>query len=140
MRSSLLNWMRWLINVRNAHRAFGRGTITFLRSDNHKVVAYLRSYESETILCAANLSETAQAVEVELSEWAGCVPVDLFGASVFPIVRDDLYTLTLPGHEFYWLKLLSPEDAARRKQRPLEAMDRPDLPAADRPLPIPRRT
>jgi trehalose synthase len=140
MRSSLLNWMRWLIKVRNAHRAFGRGAITFLRSDNHKVVAYLRSYGSETILCAANLSETAQAVELELSEWAGCVPVDLFGASVFPIVRDDLYTLTLPGHEFYWLKLLSPKDAAHRKRRPLEAMDRPDLPAADRPLPIPART
>ena len=33
---------------------------------NRKVLAYLREYEDETILCVANLSRTPQAVELDL--------------------------------------------------------------------------
>jgi maltose alpha-D-glucosyltransferase/alpha-amylase len=133
IRSSLLNWMRWLIRVRNAHQAFGRGDFRFLCPDNRKVLAYLRCYKKERILCAANLSETAQAVALDLAAEAGMVPVDLFGGAQFPIVGEDPYLLSLPGHAFYWLELVSPEEATRRPP----GAGRPELPEPDRPLPAP---
>ena len=66
MRSSLLNWMRWMIRARRAHPAFGSGEITFLRPANTKMLAYLRHDETEVILCVANLCETAQATQLDL--------------------------------------------------------------------------
>jgi len=134
MRASLLNWMRWAIRVRNAHQAFGRGDIAFLAPENRRVLAYLRSFGGETILCIANLSETAQAAALDLAPWAGRVPVDLFGGCSFAPVGRAPYPITLAGHGFYWLKLLPAEEAEARQHKPLEAMDRPELPPADRPL------
>jgi maltose alpha-D-glucosyltransferase/alpha-amylase len=128
VRSSLLNWIRWLIRVRNAHQAFGRGDIVFLPSENERLLAYTRCYGDEIILCVVNLSETAQAAELELSRYAGCVPVDLFGSSILPAVGEEPYPMMLPGHSFYWLKLLSENDARLRLREPLEARDRPELP------------
>ena len=137
VRSSLLNWMRWMLRVRNAHQAFGRGDFRFLRPAN--LLVYLRCFEDETLLCAANLSETSQAAEVDLSGYAGCVPMDLFGGGLFPPIREQLYMLTLPGHSFYWLTLLPEAGAQSRRDQLVEGMNRPDLPAADRPLPPPTR-
>src|SRR6202035_4094977 len=48
---SLLNWVRRMLTVRKRHKAFGRGTLRFLYPGNRKVLAYLREYEGEAILC-----------------------------------------------------------------------------------------
>ena len=69
--SSLLNWIKRLIAARRARRAFGRGTLRFLYPANRKVIAYLREWDDETILCVANLSRSPQAVELDLSELRG---------------------------------------------------------------------
>jgi trehalose synthase len=135
MRASLLNWMRWIIRVRRAHPAFARGRIAFLAPANRKILAYLRSHEDEILLCVANLSETAQAAELDLPECAGRVPVEMFGGCAFPAIRRDPYLVTLPGHEFLWLKLFSADEVDPARGVPHEAMDRPDLPAADKPVP-----
>jgi trehalose synthase len=132
IRSSLLNWTRWMIRVRNAHQAFGRGDFKFLHPENHKVLAYLRCFGEEKILCVANLSETMQAAQLDLSSLAGCVPVDLFGSCLLPAIEPHPYLVTLTGYAFYWLKLLSPDEAEARISTPREAMDRPELPAANR--------
>ncbi|MDQ3237100.1 MAG: maltose alpha-D-glucosyltransferase [Actinomycetota bacterium] len=102
---SLLNWMKRLISVRRAHKAFGRGTLEFLHPGNRKVLAYLREYEDESILCVANLSRSAQPVELDLSRFRGRVPVEMMGGSSFPPLGDLPYMLTLPGHSFYWFRL-----------------------------------
>ena len=102
---SLLNWMKRIISVRKAHRAFGRGTLEFLHPGNRKIIAYLREYEDESILCVANLSRSAQPVELDLSRFRGRVPVELLGGSSFPPLGDLPYFLTLPGHSFYWFNL-----------------------------------
>ena len=107
---SVLNWMRRMLAVRQRHKAFGRGTQRFLYPDNRKVLAYLREYEDgedETILCVYNLSRSAQAVELDLSAFAGRVPVDVVGGSVFPPVGQLNYLLTLPPFAFYWFLLAS---------------------------------
>jgi maltose alpha-D-glucosyltransferase/alpha-amylase len=70
-----------LIAVRQAHRAFGRGELRFLYPGNRKILAYLRECEGDdegTILCVANLSRHAQPVELDLAEFRGRVPVELF--------------------------------------------------------------
>src|SRR5258706_10868440 len=68
--SSLLHWTRRLIAVRRTHRAFGRGTLTFLDPGNRKILAYLREYAGEAILCVTNLSRLRQplALTLERSE------------------------------------------------------------------------
>ncbi len=76
---SLLNWFRRMLVERRKHKAFGRGSIRFLHPQNRKVLAYLREFEGETILCVANVSRTSQAVELDLSEFAGRAPVELSG-------------------------------------------------------------
>jgi maltose alpha-D-glucosyltransferase/alpha-amylase len=135
MRSSLLNWMRWSIRVRNAHQAFGRGDIAFLHPENRSLLAYTRTWRDEIILCIANLSETAQAAPLELSAHAGRLPVDLFGGCAMPAIGEEPYTVMLPGHGFYWFKLLSPDEARSRAAEPLEKHDRPELPPANKPQP-----
>ncbi|BBK31428.1 trehalose synthase [Stella humosa] len=102
---SLLNWMRRMLAVRRQHAVFGRGRLHFLYPRNRKVLAYLRAGEGETILCVANVSRSPQAVELDLSEFAGRVPIELSGGSVFPPVGNLPYLLTLPPYGFYWFIL-----------------------------------
>ncbi len=109
--SSLFNWMKRMIAVRQRRPVFGSGEIELLYPQNRKVFAYLRRDESDVVLCVANLSRQAQAVEVDLSEFRGRVPIELTGHSVFPAVGDAAYLLTLPAYGFYWF-LLSGEDEA----------------------------
>jgi maltose alpha-D-glucosyltransferase / alpha-amylase len=103
--SSLLWWMRRLVALRNRYHAFSRGSLEILLPDNRKVLAFLRRYEDETILVVVNLSRFTQAVELDLSDYRGMVPVELFGSSTFPPVGDLPYFVTLGGHGFYWFSL-----------------------------------
>jgi maltose alpha-D-glucosyltransferase/alpha-amylase len=106
--SSLLNWMKRMIAVRKGRRSFGRGSLNFLYPANRKVLAYLREFEGESVLCVCNLSRAAQGVELHLSAYRGRVPVELTGQSAFPPIGELPYFLTLPGYGFYWF-LLSAE-------------------------------
>ena len=106
--SSLLNWMRRMISVRKQHPAFGRGTLTILLPQNRKILAYVREHENERILCVVNLSRAAQAVELDLSDYRGAVPVELAGNAAFPPIGTLPYMLTLPAYGFFWF-LLAPE-------------------------------
>jgi maltose alpha-D-glucosyltransferase/alpha-amylase len=111
--SSLLNWMKRMITVRQQHPAFGRGTLRLLYPRNRKILAYLREHEGDKILCVANLARSAQAVELNLSEFRGHVPVEVLGRSPFPPVGDLPYLLTLPGHGFYWFVLAEAAELPR---------------------------
>src|SRR5208282_4944609 len=106
---SLLNWTRRMLAVRKRHRAFGRGRLRLLSPGNRKILAFLREFEAEggeeTILCVSNLSRAAQAVELDLAQFAGRTPVDLLSGSVFPPIGRLSYLLTLPHHAFYWFNL-----------------------------------
>ncbi len=102
---SLLNWTRRMLAVRGRHRCFGRGVQKFLYPTNRKVLAYVREHEGEAVLCIANLSRVAQAVELELGTYAGRVPVDLVGGAVFPPVGQLNYLFTLAPYGFFWFLL-----------------------------------
>ncbi len=104
-RSSLLNWMKRMLQVRKASQAFGRGTLRFIRPGNRKVLVYLRQYHDDTILCVCNLSRSAQPVEIDLSDHKGTVPIELLGSTAFPPIGELRYFLTLPAYGFYWFRL-----------------------------------
>ncbi|HTT10790.1 MAG TPA: maltose alpha-D-glucosyltransferase [Burkholderiaceae bacterium] len=103
--SSLLNWTRQMLALRKSTPVFGRGTFTLLRPANRKVLAYLRAYGDETVLCVANVSRSAQPVELDLARFKGKVPVEMMGRAPFPAVGEQPYVLTLPPHGFYWFLL-----------------------------------
>ncbi|MBU2089031.1 MAG: maltose alpha-D-glucosyltransferase, partial [Alphaproteobacteria bacterium] len=108
--SSLLNWVRRMIAVRKRHDSFGRGSFVLLYPRNRRVLAYVRQHEGETILCVANLSRSAQAVELDLSAYRGSVPIELLGQQPFPPIGDLPYLLTLPAHGFFWFVLASEQE------------------------------
>ena len=107
---SLLMWMRRTIAIRRQYKVFGRGGYRLLYPKNRKILAYLREYEDTAVLCVANLSRTPQAVELDLSEFQGRVPIELDGHSQFPPIGQLTYLLTLPPYGFYWFLLSAVDD------------------------------
>jgi maltose alpha-D-glucosyltransferase/alpha-amylase len=116
--SSLLSWMRNMIALRKLFSVFGRGGIEFLNPSNRKVLAYLRTYEDEQVLCLANLSRFAQPVDLDLSKLEGLVPVEMLGYVEFPKIERQPYRFTLAPYSFLWLEL---------QQRAESAEPAPDL-------------
>ena len=119
--SSLLNWTRRMIQVRKTHAAFGRGSLSFLYPRNRKILAFVREHEGQTLLCVFNLARSAQAVELDLRQHAGKVPVELTGSSAFPPIGELTYMLTLPAYGFYWFILAGEEEEPRWHVAPPEA-------------------
>ena len=103
--SSLLWWMKRIINMRKQHLAFGRGDIKFLSPANPKVLAFTRTFEEETILVLANLSRFPQAAELELEAHDGSTPVEMFSHNKFPRITDRPYLFTMGPHGYYWFIL-----------------------------------
>jgi maltose alpha-D-glucosyltransferase/alpha-amylase len=97
--------MRRIISLRKRYQAFGRGTIDFLYPENRKVLAFVRQYGDERILVIANLSRFSQHALLDLSAYAGQVPVELFGRTEFPNVTDQPYPVMLGPHAFYWFSM-----------------------------------
>ena len=114
--SSLLSWTKRLIGVRKSTRAFGRGSLSFIRPANRAVLVYLRQYENETILCVSNMSRSAQSVEIDLSAWKGRVPQEMLGRSRFPRIGDAPYVVTLAPYGFFWF-LLGDEPEVKTETR-----------------------
>jgi maltose alpha-D-glucosyltransferase/alpha-amylase len=112
---SLLNWTRRMIQVRREHPAFGLGDFNELGSSNPSVLAYRRHHVGnhdagdDLVMCINNLSRFPQPVELDLSEHAGGVPVELTGGVRFPPIGELPYLLTLPGHGFYWFQIVLPD-------------------------------
>src|SRR2546426_1575541 len=103
--ASHLNWMKRMLAIRKQSRAFGRGGLSFLRPGNRKVLAYLREFQDDAILCVGNLARSAQPVELDLKRFKGRVPVELLGRTAFPPIGDLPYLVTLPAYAFYWFRL-----------------------------------
>jgi maltose alpha-D-glucosyltransferase / alpha-amylase len=103
--SSLLQWMKNLIGLRKQFQVFGRGTLEFLDPANRKVLAYVRRYEADAILCVANLSRAVQPVELDLEAFAGFTPVEMLGYTEFPAIGRQPYFLSVGPYGFYWFEL-----------------------------------
>ena len=79
--------------------------MAFIRPANRSVLAYVRQYEDEVMLCVANLSRSAQAAELDLSRWKGRMPLEMLGRTHFPAIGELPYMITLAPYGFYWFQL-----------------------------------
>jgi maltose alpha-D-glucosyltransferase/alpha-amylase len=108
--SSLLAWMRNMIGLRKLFKVFGRGSMEFLPVENRAVLAYLRRWKDDVILCVANFSRFAQPAQLPLHPFRGYTPVEMFGYTEFPRVGEEGYPITIGGYGFYWFELTEPAD------------------------------
>jgi maltose alpha-D-glucosyltransferase / alpha-amylase len=99
---SLLHWTRKMIEIRKRHPVFGLGSYVELSASNPSVLAFVREYGDDRVLCVNNLSRFPQPVELDLRRFEGSQPVECMGGVHFPRIGELPYLLTLPGHGFYW--------------------------------------
>jgi maltose alpha-D-glucosyltransferase/alpha-amylase len=121
--SSLLWWMKRMISTRKKFRAFGRGDMKFIDSENAKVLAFTRTYGEEVMLVVANLSRYAQAAELELDAYKGFVPVEILSRNRFPAVKDSqayFFTLDAYACQTFLLEQAHPEMENDQRLRTIE--------------------
>ncbi|OIR45984.1 maltose alpha-D-glucosyltransferase [Corynebacterium sp. NML140438] len=105
LENSLLQWVRQMIMIRKQYRAFGRGSYIEVDHENPQVLAFIREYEGERILCVHNMSSRPQAVEMDLSRYNGVVPRELTGGEEFPAIGELPWLSTLAPHGFFWFDI-----------------------------------
>jgi maltose alpha-D-glucosyltransferase / alpha-amylase len=128
--SSLLWWMKRMISTRKKYKAFGRGDMKFIESENAKVLAFTRTYEDQVMLVVANLSRYSQAAELDLEAYKGYVPVELLSRNRFPIVKEDIpyfFTLDSYASQTFLLEKVHPEMDNDQRLRVIELQKWKDL-------------
>ncbi len=109
--TSLLQWIRRMLQVRKQHPVFGQGDYEPLYPDNRRVLAFVRQLGDDVVIVIANLSRFAQPVELDLGRWHGLVPEEMFGRTPFPMIDGgEPYRLAVGPHGFYWFHLVEPPD------------------------------
>ena len=104
--SSLLHWLQRMLQVRKRHPLFGIGSFEVLTAENPSVLAYVREWEGDVVLCVNNLSRFAQPVELSLQRFEGRTPIELLGRVPFPRIGELPYLLTLGAYGFYWFQIV----------------------------------
>ena len=112
--SSLLWWMKRFIAIRKRFKAFSQGSIKFLYPDNSKVLCFIREFKNESILIVINLSRFSQTVDLDLKEYKGFTPEEVFSQNNFSIIKDSLYTVTLGPHNHFWFLLKKPVTSSKK--------------------------
>src|SRR5487761_712003 len=118
--SSFLWWTKRLLAIVRKHfRAFGRGEMEFLYPENNKILAFIRKYKEERLLVAMNLSRNPQFAGLDLPNYDGMIPQELFGATRFPTVTKASYMLTFAPYGYYIFNLIDSkqEDGSNKGAR-----------------------
>ncbi|MGO1582379.1 MAG: maltose alpha-D-glucosyltransferase [Actinomycetaceae bacterium] len=111
--TSLLHWVRGMLEVRRRYPVFGDGDFVPRDVDNEAVLAYTRGNLDSVVLCLANLANTARSARVEVPEHARWQATDVFGGARFPAIGEDgTLEITLGSRDFYWLELTRPGTGA----------------------------
>jgi len=104
-RSSLLNWVKRLLRIRQRYPAFSLGSLHFHHADNPRVLCFERRHGAERLLAVCNLSRHAQPAALPLQSLAGLRPVELIGSTPFPVIEEAPWPLSLGPYGFYWFRL-----------------------------------
>ncbi|HET9907350.1 MAG TPA: maltose alpha-D-glucosyltransferase, partial [Anaerolineales bacterium] len=97
-KSSVFYAIKKLIQIRKQYRAFGRGTMEWVETGNPAVAAYLRKYESESLLILSNLSGSPQTINLPSEHHRDAT--DLLTEIQVRLEA----TLELPPYSYHWLK------------------------------------
>jgi maltose alpha-D-glucosyltransferase/alpha-amylase len=99
-----------MLGIRKQHPVFGMGTYEELEASNPSVLAFVREFGDDRVICVNNLSRFPQPVELDLSRFEGFTPVEMTGGVPFPRIGELPYLLSLPGHGFMWFALREAEE------------------------------
>jgi maltose alpha-D-glucosyltransferase/alpha-amylase len=108
--TSLLWWMRRVIAKRKQYQAFSRGDIQFIDTSNSKILAFTRTYNDEKILVIINLSRYSQQAELDLSEYEGYIPTEVFSHNKFAPIGQDPYIFPMQFKNYFWFELRKQEE------------------------------
>jgi maltose alpha-D-glucosyltransferase/alpha-amylase len=103
--SSMLQWVKRMLDVRKQHPVFGQGTFEVLGAENPSVFAFTRRLDDDVVLCVYNLSRFAQPCELHLAQYQGWTPHELLGRVPFPRVGELPYFVTLAPYGYFWFRL-----------------------------------
>jgi maltose alpha-D-glucosyltransferase/alpha-amylase len=103
--SSVLQWVRRLLQVRKQHAVFGKGSFEVLGAENPSVFAFVRKIDGDVVLCVYNLSRFAQPCELQLAAFEGWTPHELMGRVPFPRIGELPYFVTLAPYGWFWFQL-----------------------------------
>ncbi|MBA2662735.1 MAG: maltose alpha-D-glucosyltransferase [Bradymonadaceae bacterium] len=120
--TSLLQWVKRLLAIRQRYRCLGRGDVHFVPTNNHKVLAFVRSEGSELVLVVTNLSRSVQHVVLDLERFEGLWPLELWGRTEFPRIEGKDYGLSLGPYSGYWFSLERQQASLSAPSRELERL------------------
>lgn len=107
--SSFLWWKRRVIAKRKKYKAFGRGSIRFINTSNPHILAFVREFEEESLLVVVNLSRYSQHAELDLRDFAGAIPVEVFSRNEFPMITDTPWSFSMQFKNYFWFELQKQE-------------------------------
>ncbi|MDH4298948.1 MAG: alpha-amylase family glycosyl hydrolase, partial [Cyclobacteriaceae bacterium] len=108
--NSLLWWIKNVLAMRKRLNIFGRGEMKFVTSSNAKILAFVRTYQKQQIIVAANLSQYSQAATLNLSDYKGCDITEVFSQNRFMNVGEGDYNITIGPYGYFWFQV---EDAEK---------------------------
>ncbi len=114
--SSLMNWTRRMLQARRQSKAFSSGDFEFLHPENARIIAFVRRFEGDTLLVIANLSRYTQYVELDLTPYSGLTPVEIFGRSKMPEIKQGHTSFTVGSHGFFWYLLQGDKEGSQAQQ------------------------
>ncbi len=121
--SSLLRWLKRRIDIRRRNPALSGGSLEIVDCTNYRVLAFIRRIEGHSdMLVVINLSRAARHVHLDLSDDVGRWPIEKWGRTQFPPVRDGEaahYPLSLGPYELFWFELA--DEPLRRETQPMAA-------------------
>lgn len=110
--SSLLWWTKNLIALRKRLPALSAGTLRFIETRNPKVLAFIREHGNENVLIIANLSKFSQYAQLDLSNFAGIIPIDIFSQNKFHEIDKAPYPFTIGAYGYHWFAIETATDEA----------------------------
>jgi maltose alpha-D-glucosyltransferase / alpha-amylase len=106
--SSLLSRIRRLLETRRCHPAFGRGSIEFLKTDNARVLAFVRRWQDDTVVVVMNLAATPEPVAIEVPpEMAAVSVIEAIDGVLFSSFAGGSWVQTIPPQACWWLAPMS---------------------------------
>lgn len=111
--SSLLWWIRNVLNMRKRLGLFGKGSLTFIESSNSKVLCFARVHEKENVIVVANLSQFSQATTLDLKSFKDCDITEVFSQNRFMSVGDGEYHITIGPYGYFWFQA----DVSEKKEQ-----------------------
>jgi maltose alpha-D-glucosyltransferase/alpha-amylase len=111
--TSFLNWFRRMIIVRKQNsQVLGRGSIRFLKSEDKQILAFIREYQGQQMLCVYNLGRKPGFTRLDLSEFNGWHLRETISSVRFPDIGELPYFFTMPRHSYFWLIMEAPNVTA----------------------------